>query len=106
MFPYKLDKKVPRGISIENWLNKDRLGLVPNDFQNFCTVSCYGEIWNKIDNGYFFKRYEEMVLPNRLKLLAKAHGLGELSMVFIYNTFPSAGMLILALWPQLPVRNL
>jgi biuret amidohydrolase len=75
-FPYKLDKNGPRGISIESWLDKERLGLVLNDFQNFCTVPRYGEVWNKNDNGYFFKRYREIVLPNTLSLLQKFRTLG------------------------------
>jgi nicotinamidase-related amidase len=75
-FPYKLDKDGPRGISVESWLDKEKLGLVLNDFQNFCTVPLYGEVWNKNDNGYFFKRYREVVLPNTLKLLKRSRELG------------------------------
>lgn len=75
-FPYKIDKNGPRGISVESWLDKNRLGLVLNDFQNFCTVPLYSEVWNRSDNGYFFRRYRETVLPNTLKLLKKARDLG------------------------------
>jgi nicotinamidase-related amidase len=75
-FSYKLDKDGPRGISVESWLDKKKLGLILNDFQNFCTIPIYADVWNKNDNGYFFKRYKNIVLPNTLRLLKKFRSLG------------------------------
>ena len=86
-FPYKIDKNGPRGISVGSWLDIDKLGFVLNDFQNFCTVPKYGEVWNESDNGYFFRRYTKTVLPNTLKLLKKARALG---IKIIYTKLVSA----------------
>ena len=65
-FPYLLDENGPKGVAIGSWLDKPRLGLILNDFQNFCIDSAYG-----FTNEYTRKRYSEVVLPNTLKLIER-----------------------------------
>jgi len=65
-FPYLLDENGPKGVAISSWLDKPRLALVLNDFQNFCIDPAYG-----FTNEYTRKRYPEVVLPNTLKLIKR-----------------------------------
>lgn len=71
-FPYLLDDKGPKGVAVSSWLDKPRLALVLNDFQNFCIDPAYG-----FTNEYTRKRYPEVVLPNTLKLIRRFREMGR-----------------------------
>ena len=63
-FLYKLDKNGPRCIAIKSWLDKKQLGLVLNDFQNFCTIPLYADVWNKNDRGYLYTVAEDVCISD------------------------------------------
>jgi nicotinamidase-related amidase len=70
-FDYLLDEDGPHGISVSSWLDRSRLALVLNDFQNFCILEKYG-----FTNNYNRARYADTVLPNTRKLLDRFRELG------------------------------
>jgi nicotinamidase-related amidase len=76
-FPYLLDDNGIKGVAISSWLDKARVGLILNDFQNFCIDPAYG-----FTNEYTRKRYPEIVLPNTLKLIKRFH---EMNQPIIYT---------------------
>jgi len=71
-FPYVIDDRGPKGIALSSWLDKERLGLVLNDFQNFCILEKYG-----FTNDYNQPRYANIVLPNTLRLVDRFRDLGR-----------------------------
>lgn len=88
-FEYKLDPEGPKGISIESWLDKDKLGLVLVDFQNYWLDEKYGSeseiVWQEgSTKGYVFERYKKTVLPNVLKLIKRSRELG-LKLIYLRN---------------------
>ena len=70
-FDYLLDEDGPHGIAVSSWLDRGRLALVLNDFQNFCILEKYG-----FTNDYNRARYADIVLPNTLRLLGRLRELG------------------------------
>lgn len=85
-FPYKLDSNGPKGISIESWLDRRRLGLVLVDFQNYWLDEKYGSeseiVWGEGTKGYVINKYKKIVLPNTLKFIRKFR---DLNMRIIYT---------------------
>jgi nicotinamidase-related amidase len=70
-FDFLLDEDGAHGISVSSWLDRNRVALVLNDFQNFCILEKYG-----FTNEYNRARYAETVLPNTRKLLKRFRSLG------------------------------
>jgi biuret amidohydrolase len=70
-FDYQLDPGGPRGISTESWLERDRLALIVIDVQNYITRPEFSGAWTA-DGGddYYYRRLNDVVLPNVLRLAA------------------------------------
>lgn len=88
-FSYKLDSNGPKGISIESWLDRRRLGLVLVDFQNYWLDEKYGSeseiVWTEDTKRYVINRYKKIVLPNTLKLIKKFRDL-NVKIIYTRNT--------------------
>jgi nicotinamidase-related amidase len=88
-FQYKLDPEGPKGIAIDSWLDRTKLGLVLVDYQNYWLDDSFGsesEIVWKTDStkNYVFDRYRNIVLPNTLKLINLFRNL-NLRIVYLRN---------------------
>jgi nicotinamidase-related amidase len=77
-FDYELDPQGPRGISKESWLSRDQLGLIVIDVQNYITLPRFSGAWTA-DGGddYYYKRLNDVVLPNLLTLIGVFRRLGR-----------------------------
>ena len=88
-FPYELDPEGPHGIARESWLDRNRIGLVLVDYQNYWLDMEYGSasdiVWKKNSTkNYVFERYTTVILPNTLKLIKKFRDLG-LQIIYLRN---------------------
>ena len=96
-FNYKLDPEGPKGISVDSWLDKSKLGLVLVDFQNYWLDKDYGSeseiVWKEgSTRGYVFDRYKKVVLPNVLRLIKKFREL-DLKIIYLRNASRSKKLL-------------
>jgi nicotinamidase-related amidase len=92
-FDYTLDPEGPKGISKNSWLDKNKLGLVLVDFQNYWLDRDYGSeseiVWReKSTGGYVFDRFNKVVLPNVRKLIQKFRETG-LKIIYLRNASKS-----------------
>ncbi len=92
-FTYKLDPEGPKGISVDSWLDKSKLGLVLVDFQNYWLDKNYGSeseiVWKEgSTRGYVFERYTKIVLPNVLRLIKKFRE-SDLRIIYLRNASKS-----------------
>jgi nicotinamidase-related amidase len=78
LFDYALDPGGPRGVSRGSWLERDRLGLIVIDVQNYITLPQFSGAWTA-DGGddYYYTRLHQTVLPNILTLIALFRKLGR-----------------------------
>jgi len=69
-FDFLTDPQGPHGISYKSWLEREKLALVVIDVQNYITQRRYSGMWTA-DGGddYYYKRLEEVVLPNLKRLI-------------------------------------
>lgn len=75
-YDFITDKDGPRGVSIKSWLEKEKIALLMNDIQNFCTYEKYSGTWSSDGNdNYFFSRAKDIVFPNIKKILKRFRGL-------------------------------
>lgn len=96
-FSYVLDPEGPKGISVDSWLDKGKLGLVLVDFQNYWLDENYGSeseiVWKEgSTRGYVLNRYKKLVLPNVLKLIKKFREL-NLKIIYLRNASHSKKLL-------------
>ncbi len=76
-FDYILDKNGPKGISVESWLENNKLALVIIDVQNYITNKKYrGKYSSDGADDYYYNRLKNTVLPNILKIIKRFRELG------------------------------
>jgi len=76
-YDFRTDPAGPRGIAKASWLEKARLALMVIDVQNYITLPEYSGYWTASGgDSYYFRRCEQVVLPNIRRLLEafRAHG--------------------------------
>jgi len=68
---YIADPAGHRGISPSSWLEKARLALLVIDVQNYITLPEYSGAWTAAGgDDYYYRRLQEVVLPNLQRLVA------------------------------------
>jgi nicotinamidase-related amidase len=86
-YDFILDKEGPKGISLESWLEKEKLALIIIDMQNYMIDRKYrGKYSANGSDDYYYSRFENIVLPNILKLIKKFR---ELRLKIIYTRIAS-----------------
>ncbi|MCL4386338.1 MAG: cysteine hydrolase [Actinobacteria bacterium] len=69
-YDFKLDKNAPHKISIESYLEKQKLVLMVIDMQNYMTRHKYTGKWSSGgSDDYYYNRCENIVIPNLIKLI-------------------------------------
>jgi nicotinamidase-related amidase len=69
-FDFIPDIKGPHKISERSYLEKDKLALLVIDMQNYMTDNHYRGKWSsRGSDDYYYRRAEETVIPNILKLI-------------------------------------
>jgi nicotinamidase-related amidase len=77
-FDYLLDKKGPRGIAVESWLDRSRLTLMIIDMQNYMTLPRFSGAWTAAGaDDYYYSRSDSIVIPNIARLADLFHELGR-----------------------------
>ncbi len=67
---YVLDRNGPMGISLQSWLEKERLAFIIVDMQNYMTEREYSSRWSADgSDDYYFSTFEKTVLPNIQKVI-------------------------------------
>ena len=77
-YDYVLDKNGPKGVSVESWLENNKLALIIIDIQNYITNRKYrGKYSSDGADDYYYNRLENTVLPNILKIIKRfrEHGI-------------------------------
>jgi nicotinamidase-related amidase len=70
-YDYICDPDGPRGISLESWLERERLALLVIDVQNYITLPEYSGVWTASEgDSYYYSRASGTVLPNIVRLAA------------------------------------
>jgi len=69
-YDFKLNKEGPHKISIESYLEKQKLALMVIDMQNYMTQHKYTGKWSsRGSDDYYYNRCENIVIPNLIKLI-------------------------------------
>jgi nicotinamidase-related amidase len=77
-FDYVLDEKGPRGIGVESWLDRSRIGLMIIDMQNYMTLPRFSGTWTAAGaDRYYYPRSDSVVIPNIARLTGLFRELGR-----------------------------
>jgi biuret amidohydrolase len=68
-YDFKLDRNGPHKVSVESYLEKEKLALMIIDMQNYMTANKYTGKWSsRGSEDYYYNRSEKTVLPNLARL--------------------------------------
>ena len=69
-YDFELDKNGPHKVSIESYIEKDKLALMIIDMQNYMTMHKYTGKWSSRGaDDYYYNRCKKTVMPNLVKLI-------------------------------------